>query len=266
MSDEVEQPQDAPNPWAPWQEAGFDPDQYDPGDVRNAWDGWNALADRDQRPYLIERMLQGNEIPDGMSISELSEAANLYWQAKNDPFGNDDYQYADDPQQYGNPYANPYASPEMPGPEYGANPYGQPATPDLDPNYLRSVWQQDVESIVEQRLSEMEQQYQERQQFDEFRTEMDRVRSEFNLSDSDLQFIAPRAVEYVQPGQPVSNAVRQAYQEFDEWRRSSLANFAQQQGRAPQTYAPTGLAASPDQPPRSLAEAQAIMESRFSNG
>lgn len=262
MSDEVEQPQEAPNPWAPWQEAGFDPEQYDPSDVRNAYDGWNALADRDQRPYLIERMLQGNEIPDGMSISELSEAANLYWQAKNDPFGSEDYRYADE-QQYG----NPYASPEMMAPEYGFDPsFGEPAPPALDPNYLRSVWQQDVESIVEQRLAEMEQQYQERQQFDEFRTEMDRVRSEYNLSDSDLQFIAPRAVEYVQPGQPVSNAVRQAYQEFDEWRRNSLASFAQQQGRAPQTQAPTGLAASPDQPPRSLAEAQAIMEARFSNG
>lgn len=262
MSDEQEpQPaEEQSNPWDPWQQAGFDPSEYDPSEVRNAWDGWNALADRDQRPYLIERMLQGNEIPDGMSLNELQEAANLYWQAKNDPFGNEDYQYADDP--YGQ---QPY-SPEMSGPEYGVDPYGQPSTPPMDPNYLRSVWQQDVESIVEQRLAEMEQQYQERQQFDQFRTEMDRVRSENNLSDTDLQFIAPRAVEHLQSGRPIEDAVRQSYQEFDEWRRNSLAQFAQQQGRAPQTSAPTGFAASPEQPPRSLAEAQAIMESRFGNG
>ena len=260
MSDEnaAPVPEEPTNPWATWEEAGFAPDKYDPSDVRNAWDGWNALGDRDQRPYLIERMLQGNEIPDGMSLNELSEAANLYWQAKNDPFGNDDYQYMDQ-QQPG------YYS-EGPSPEYGAVDPSFGATPPVDPNYLRSVWQQDVESIVEQRLAEMEQQYQERQQFDEFRTEMDRVRSENNLSDSDLQFIAPRAVEYIQPGQPVSNAVRQAFNEFDEWRRNSLASYAQQQGRAPQTQAPMGMPASPDQPPRSLAEAQAIMESRFSNG
>ncbi len=265
MSDEgVEAPQEQPaNPWAPWEEAGFAPDQYDPGEIRNAWDGWNALADREQRPYLIERMLQGNEIPDGMSLNELQEAANLYWQAKNDPFGNDDHQYAGDP--YGQQPQQPY-SPEMAGPEYGADPYGQPAPNSLDPNYLRSVWQQDVESIVEQRLSEMEQQYQERQQFDQFRTEMDRVRTDNGLTDTDLQFIAPRAVEHLQAGRPIDEAVRQSYQEFDEWRRNSLAQFAQQQGRAPQTQAPTGFAASPEQPPRSLAEAQAIMESRFSNG
>jgi hypothetical protein len=259
MSDETDaqHPEESVNPWAPWEEAGFTPDKYDPSDIRNAWDGWNALGDRDQRPYLIERMLQGNEIPDGMSLNELSEAANLYWQAKNDPFGNDDHMYSDPQQGY-------YS--EDPSPEYGGIDPSYGATPSVDPNYLRSVWQQDVESIVEQRLAEMEQQYQERQQFDEFRTEMDRVRSENNLSDSDLQFIAPRAVEYVQPGQPVSNAVRQAFNEFDEWRRNSLASYAQQQGRAPQTQAPIGMPASPDQPPRSLAEAQAIMESRFSNG
>lgn len=262
MSDEEQQPEEVQNPWAPWQEAGFEPDKYDPSDVRNAYEGWNALGDRDQRPYVIERMLQGNEIPDGMSLNELQEAANLYWQAKNDPFGTEDYMYEDQQQQY-DPYGR---SPEPAGPEYGVDPsYGAPS-PNLDPNYLRSVWQQDVESIVEQRLAEMEQQYQERQQFDQFRTEMDRVRSENNLSDTDLQFIAPRAVEHLQSGRPIEEAVRSSYQEFDEWRRNSLAQFAQQQGRAPQTQAPTGFAASPEQPPRSLAEAQAIMESRFSNG
>lgn len=254
MSDE-ETPQEQYNPWEPWQQAGFDPDEYDPSDVRNAWEGWNALGDRDQRPYLIERMLQGNEIPDGMSLNELTEAANLYWQAKNDPFGNDDYQYAD---QYSE---SPYVS------EYGDEaPIGYDASPAVDPNYLRGVWQQDIESVIDQRFTEMEQQYQERQQFEEFRTEMDRLRQENNLSDVDLQFIAPRAAEYIQPGQPMTNAIGQAYKDFDEWRRNSLANYAQQQGRAPQTFSPSGFAASPDQPPRSLAEAQQIMESRYSNG
>jgi hypothetical protein len=163
MSDENEAPQEQSNPWEPWQQAGFDPSEYDPNDVRNAYEGWNALADRDQRPYLIERMLQGNEIPDGMSLGELQEAANLYWQAKNDPFGNEDYMYSEDQAQYSEPY----------GAEYGGTeaPVGYDSSPGIDPNYLRSVWQQDVESIVEQRLAEMEQQYQERAQFDEFRTE-----------------------------------------------------------------------------------------------
>lgn len=255
MSDEETHQDEQGNPWDQWQQVGFDPNEYDPNDVRNAWDGWNALGDRDQRPYLIERMLQGNEIPDGMSLNELSEAANLYWQAKNDPFGNEDYQYAD-----------PYSE-QAYVPEYGGEaPMGYDPSPAVDPNYLRGVWQQDIESVVDQRLTQMEQQYQERQQFEDFRTEMDRLRQENNLSDVDLQFIAPRAAEYVQPGQPMSNAIGQAYKDFDEWRRNSLANYAQQQGRAPQTSAPGGYAASPEQPPRSLAEAQQIMESRYSNG
>jgi hypothetical protein len=253
MSDEQqEQPQEAPNPWAPWQEVGFDPEQYDPEDVRNAYEGWNALADRDQRPYLVERMLQGNEIPEGMSLNEMMEAANLYWQAKNDPFGVEDeepYYSEPDGSQYG-----PVDSPV----EYG--------NPTLDPNYLRNVWQEDIQSIVDSRLQQMEQQYQERQQFEEFRSEMDRLRADHNLSDTDLQFLAPRAVEYVQPGRPIAEAISQAWSDFDEWRRNSLANYAQQQGRAPRTSPPGGLSASPEQPPRSLAEAQQMMENRYSNG
>jgi hypothetical protein len=256
MSDEQNNPQDeAPNPWAPWQEAGFDPAEYDPEDVRNAYDGWNALADRDQRPYIVEKMLQGNEIPEGMSLNEVMEAANLYWQAKNDPFGQDDGQYYEDEQQ---PSESSY------GPEYGDGPAYDPSS--LDPNYLRSVWQQDMESLVDERIQKMEQEYQERQQFEEFRSEMDRLRADHNLSDTDLQFIAPRAVEYVQPGRPMNEAIQQAWGDFDEWRRNSLANYAQQQGRAPRTGPPSGLPASPEQPPRSLAEAQQMMENRYSNG
>lgn len=255
MSEEQQEPQEeAPNPWAAWQEVGFDPEQFDPEDVRNAYEGWNALSDRDQRPYLVERMLQGNEVPEGMSLNEVMEAANLYWQAKNDPFGQDDGQYYDEPIHSEGAYA----------PEYGGGPAYDPAS--LDPNYLRSVWQQDMESLVDQRIQQMEQQYQERQQFDDFRSEMDRLRADHNLSDTDLQFIAPRAVEYVQPGRPMAEAIQQAWGDFDEWRRNSLANYAQQQGRAPQTGPPSGLPASPEQPPRSLAEAQQMMENRYSNG
>jgi len=271
MSEEVD-PQQEPdvNPWETWESAGFAPSEYDPVEVRNAWDGWSALSDRDQRPYLLERMLQGNEIPEGMSVNELSEAANLYWQAKNDPFGNDDTSF-DDPQQYQQQYQQQQYQQDgggfEPQHQYQGDPqYSEQSQRNMDPNYLQSVWQQDIESAVDRRFSEMDTQYQERQQLDEFKSEMDRVRSENNLSDSDLQFIAPRAVEYIQPGQPVSNAVKQAFGEFDEWRRNSLANYAQQQGRAPQTHAPTGFSASPDQPPRSLAEAQEQMMQRLSNG
>ena len=247
-----EEPQEAPNPWAPWQEVGFEPGELDPEEVRNAYEGWNALADRDQRPYLVEKMLQGNEIPEGMSLNELQEAANLYWQAKNDPFGAEDNLYEE-------PSEASY------GPEYGGGAAYEPS-PSVDPNYLRNVWQDDIQSIVDSRLEQMEQQYQERQQFDEFRSEMDRLRADHNLSDTDLQFLAPRAVEYVQPGRPMAEAIGQAWGDFDEWRRNSLANYAQQQGRAPRTSPPGGLSASPEQPPRSLAEAQQMMESRYSNG
>jgi hypothetical protein len=252
MSDEQQEPQEAAhNPWEPWQEVGFDPEQFDPEDVRNAYEGWNALGDRDQRPYLVERMLQGNEIPDGMSLNEMMEAANLYWQAKNDPFGAEDQHYDD------------FSEPSY-DPQYGDG--AAYADPSLDPNYLRSVWQQDMESLVDERIHQMEQQYYERQQFEDFRSEMDRLRADHNLSDTDLQFIAPRAVEYVQPGRPMADAIGQAWSDFDEWRRNSLANYAQQQGRAPRTSPPSGLSASPEQPPRSLAEAQQMMESRYSNG
>ncbi len=234
------------NPWEPWQQAGFDPEDVNPYDVRQAYDGWQALGNRDTRGYMLERMMQGNELPEGMSWQEAQEAIQQAWQSRQDPFLMDQQGMYDDPQQYNMDPQQQYAEPQQ-----------------IDPYALREVWQQDTQRQLAQMREEIHREYEERQQQDEFNRGMEQLRSQYNLSESDMAFLAPRAVEYVQPGATMTQAIEQAYRDFDDWRRNALASMAQQQQQAPQTYAPQGMPASPEQPPRSLAEAAQFMEQQF---
>ena len=237
------------NPWEPWQQVGFDPNEVNAYDVRQAYDGWQALGNRDTRGYMLERMLEGNELPEGMSWQEAQEAIQQAHQSRQDPFG-----YAADPyQQQGQ--ADQYG--------YTQQEYDQAAAQGVDPYQLRQVWQQDMRQELTQFQQQLEQQYQERQASEDFHRGMDSLRSSHNLSDSDMAFLAPRAAEYVQPGVPMTQAIEQAFKDFDDWRRSAIASMAQQQQQAPQTFNPGGMPASPDQPPRSLAEAASFMEQQF---
>lgn len=242
------------NPWEPWQQAGFDPSEVNPYDVRQAFDGWQALGNRDTRGYMLERMMQGNELPEGMSWQEAQEAIQQAWQSRQDPFG---YGQPDPYGQQGQQYAEPD--------QYGITQqeYADAAQQGVDPYQLRQVWQQDMRQELSQFQQQLEQQYQERQTAEEFTRGMDQLRSSHNLSESDMAFLAPRAVEYVQPGVPMTQAIEQAYKDFDDWRRNAIASMAQQQQQAPQTFNPGGMPASPEQPPRSLSEAAAFMEQQF---
>ena len=241
------------SPWEPWQQAGWQPDEVNPYEVRQAYDGWQALGNRDTRGYMLERMLQGNELPEGMSWQEAQEAIQQAWQMRQDPFAQ---------QGMMDPYAGQMGQPDQYG--YTQQDYEQAAAQGIDPYQLRQAWQQDMRSELQQFQQQLEQQYEERAQVEEFTRSMDSLKGQYNLSDSDMSFIAPRAAEYVQPGVPMSQAIDQAYKDFDEWRRSAIASMASQQQQAPQTFSPGGIAASPDQPPRSLAEAASMMENRFS--
>lgn len=235
------------NPWEPWQQAGWQPEEVNPYEVRQAYDGWQALGNRDTRGYMLERMLAGNELPEGMSWQEAQEAIQQAWQMRQDPFAQPMDPYAGQQDQYG----------------YTQQDYADAAAQGIDPYQLRQAWQQDMRSELQQFQQQLEQQYEERAQVEEFTRSMDSLKGQYNLNDSDMSFIAPRAAEYVQPGVPMSQAIEQAYRDFDEWRRSAIASMASQQQQAPQTFSPGGIAASPDQPPRSLAEAASMMENRF---
>jgi hypothetical protein len=197
-------------------------------------------------------MLQGNELPDGMTWQDAKEAIQQAWQMRQDPF----MQPGMDP--YGQ---EPYGQPDQYG--YTEQDYAQAAAQGVDPYQLRNAWQQDIRGELQQFQQQLEQQYEERAQVEEFTRSMDAIKGQYNLNDSDMSFIAPRAAEYVQPGVPMSQAIDQAYKDFDEWRRNALASMASQQQQVPQTFSPGGMAASPDQPPRSLAEAANMMENRF---
>jgi hypothetical protein len=243
------------NPWEPWQQAGWQPDEVNPYEVRQAYDGWQALGNRDTRDYMLERMLQGNELPEGMSWQDAKEVIQQAWQLQQDPFI-----------QQGQAGPDPYAGQQGQVDQYGytQQDYADAAQQGIDPYQLRQAWQQDMRSELQQFQQQLEQQYEERAQAEEFTRSMDSLKGQYNLNDSDMSFIAPRAAEYVQPGVPMSQAIEQAFKDFDEWRRSAIASMAnEQQQQSPQTFSPGGLAPSPEQPPRSLSEAAAMMENRF---
>lgn len=242
--------------WEEWQRAGWQPDEVNPYDVRQAYDGWQALGNRDTRGYMLERMMQGNELPEGMSWQEAQEAIQQAWQQRQDPF----QQYGGQPDPYGQ-----YGQQQG----YGNGPtqqdYADAAAQGIDAYQLREIWRQDMQQEMQQFQQQFMQQQQEQQQVEEFTRTMDSLRSQHNLNDTDMSFIAPRAAEYAQPGVPMQQAIEQAYKDFDDWRRSALAAAATQQQAAPQQSwsAQGGAPASPDQPPRSLAEAQQFMQNQY---
>lgn len=236
----------SPSPWEPWQQAGWNPAEVNPYEARQAYEGWQALGNRDTRGYMLERMLQGNELPEGMSWPEAQEIIQQAHQQRQDPFA----QYAPEPaygqeQQYGQE------------PDYGVQ------QPGVDPYQLRQAWQADMQTQISQFQEQMQRETSERQQVEEFGRGLDGIRSQHGLSESDMTFLAPRAAEYAQNGTQINQAVEQAYRDFDEWRRNALSSMGQQQGQSPQNFASQGgLAASPEQPPRSLSDARAFMESQ----
>lgn len=241
------------NAWEPWQQAGWQPEEVNPYEVRQAYDGWQALGNRDTRGYMLERMLQGNELPEGMSWQEAQEAIQGAWQQRQDPFG---------AMQQQDPFGgyDPYGQQGMPSQQD----YADAASQGIDAYQLREIWKQDMQQELQGFQQQLMAQQQEQQQVEEFTRGMDYLRNQNGLSESDLSFIAPRAAEYVQPGVPMQQAIDQAYKDFDEWRRGAIAGLATQQQQAPQqSYSQGGFTPSPDQPPRSLNEARQFMESQF---
>lgn len=234
----------SPSPWEPWQQAGWNPQEVNPYEARQAYEGWQALGNRDTRGYMLERMLQGNELPEGMSWGEAQEIIQQAHQQRQDPFA----QFAPEPAYQEHAYA--------PEPDYAQQ-------PGIDPYQLRQAWQQDMNNTLSQFQEQMQQDNQQRQQVEEFGRGLDGLRQQHGLSESDMTFLAPRAAEYAQNGTQISQAVEQAYRDFDEWRRNALSSMSQQQGQVPQNFASQGgLPASPDQPPRSLSDARSFMESQ----
>lgn len=240
--------------WEEWQRAGWQPDEVNPYDVRQAYDGWQALGNRDTRGYMLERMLQGNELPEGMSWQEAQEAIQSAWQQRQDPFMQQ--QMASDHYGYQQPYGNQGPSQQD---------YADAAAQGIDAYQLREIWKQDMQQELQSFQQQLMAQQQEQQQVEEFTRSMDSLRGQYGLSESDMSFIAPRAAEYVQPGVPMQQAIDQAYKDFDDWRRSALASAASQQQAAPQQSwaAQGGAPASPDQPPRSLDEARQFMQGQY---
>lgn len=245
----------AASQWEPWAQAGWDPAEVNPYEARQAYDGWQALGNRDTRGYMLERMLQGNELPEGMSWEQAQGAIQREWQSQQDPFQNQ--------QQQGYGYQQD---------QYQQDQY-QPSDQDyadiaaqqgIDPNQLRQVWQNDMTQQLQQFRTQMDTDYQQRQQVEEFGRGMDSLRAQHNLSETDMTFLTPRAAEYAQQGVAMNQAMESAFRDFDEWRRNSLASMGQQQGQAPQNFASQGgIPASPEQPAQTLAEARDFMASQF---
>lgn len=233
--EEASQAPSAPDPWAPWQQAGFAPEQ-NPYELRQHLDWVQAITDESRHEQELERSLrEWGHLPEGVSLREMKEWAAQQAQARQDPFATQPQQQ---PQYPGVPQ-NGYPTPDY------ADPYAQPQQPGVDPNQLRQVWQQDMQQILQAERAQFEQQMAMQRLQDDLGRQMERISTQNNLTDADRTWVGREANRRLQSGevtqpQQLATLMEDVWRELAEYRQSAVASAVQAQQSAPRTMTPTG--------------------------
>lgn len=248
----VEEPEASPDygPWSNWQQAGIDPEKFNPYDARKAINLNSALSDPGHRGYALEQILKGHELPEGMTWDEARQAIQEAAQ-----------------QRQQDPWESVLQPAEPDGELLGYGPDGQPVyaappqqyqQPGIDPASIRAA----VDATVEQRIAAMEaerrKQEDDRKQGEEFERAIANVRAKENLSDADTKWLIPATLANLQgpmAGASYDEAARNTWKELDGWSKQSAARMAVDQQNVPQTRTPNGPTPSSSQPPANLREA-----------
>lgn len=248
----VEEPETPPDygPWSNWQQAGIDPEKFNPYDARKAINLNSALSDPGHRGYALEQILKGHELPEGMTWDEARQAIQeAAQQRQQDPW--------ESVLQPGEPEGQLLGYSEDGQPIYAAPPQ-QFQQPSFDPAQIKAA----VDATVEQRLAAMEtdrrRQEHERQQGEEFERAIANVKTKDNLSDADTRWLIPATIANLQgnmAGASMDEAARNTWNEMKAWRNQSAAQMAVDQQNVPQTRTPNGPTPSANQPPNNLSEA-----------
>jgi hypothetical protein len=225
--------------WALFEKAGLTPDKFqDPYELLHAYDFVNAVRDRDKRDYAIEQLLRGRDLPENVSWREARDAIWELARRKSDPF----YQPAEQP--------------------IGTDPTtGEPL---YGPANQAQGQQGDAVQQAIMRLAQEVQEMQARQEAErlwQMRTAevvnyVEQYREREGLSDEQARVLGRVAMESVQNnGMSPAEAVRDAWEMLDSFRRSFAAQAIRAEESAPNVTRHEGAPPAEHQPARSLEEA-----------
>jgi hypothetical protein len=234
MTTDFTPPQDRPdeppvdeapaNPWAPLEERGFRPDQFQPDEIVNGAQWWKAFNHRDYRDAALSQALRSYGFPEDLSPRELKEMA---MQARQEP----------DPWQQ-----------VMGEPQY-EDQYGQPQTSYVDPNAI----QQAVDAQVQRHISEFEQrQAQQAQQHayeQEFTRELDRASGAHDFGGDEKLWLASTASQLRQsmPYASTQEIMDTAAKQIDAAITRRIQSMSTRQQETPAAPLPAGGALPSDQ-------------------
>lgn len=227
-----------PNPWAPLEERGFRPDQFEPDEIVNGAQWYKAFNSRDYRDSALGQALKASGFPEDLSVRELRELAQ---QARQEQ--------------------DPWAALGQPAEE---EEYYQP--PAFDPQAIQAA----VNAQVEQRIAQFqEQQAQQAQQAAyeaEFTREVERVAKSHEFEPEEMLWLASEANNLRQsmPYATTQEVMDRAGEKINATLTKRLQAMAQRQKETPAAPLPGGSIPSDMQVPQNAQEAKEAMR-RFFN-
>lgn len=231
----------APSPWAPLEERGFRPDQYEPDEIVNGAQWYRAFNNRDYRDSALGQALKASGFPEDLSVRELRELAQ---QAR----ANED----------------PWAALAPAEPEYEEYAPQQPA---FDPHAIQAA----VDAQVERKMQQFQEQQQAAQQQAayeaEFTREAERVAKSHEFEPEELLWLASEANNLRQsmPYATTAEVMEKAGEKINGVLTKRLQAMATKQQQTTSAPLPPGSIPSPQQVPQNAQEAREAMRQFFTN-
>ena len=229
----------APNPWAPLEERGFRPDQYEPDEIVNGAQWYKAFNSRDYRDSALGQALKASGFPEDLSVRELRELAQ---QAR-----------ADD---------DPWAAMQPQEPEYEQY---EPQQPAFDPQAIQAAVQAQVQREIQQFQEQQAQQQQQAAYEAEFTREAERVAKSHDFEPEELLWLASEANNLRQsmPYATTAEVMDKAGEKINGALTRRLQAMAAKQQNTTSPGLPPGPMPSDQQVPQNAQEANEAMQRMF---
>ena len=231
-------PEPAPNPWAPLEERGFRPDQYEPDEIVQGAQWYKAFNSRDYRDAALGQALKHAGFPEDMSVRELREFAQQ--------------QRAD---------ADPWAAMQQQPEEE----YYEPQAPGIDPQAIQAAVNAQVQAQLAQYQEQQEQARQQQAYEAEFTREIERAAKSHDFGPDEMLWLASETNNLRQsmPYAPTSDVADKAAEKINAAITRRLQAMAQKQQQTTSAPLPGGPIPSDMQVPQNAQEAREAMRRVF---
>ena len=228
----------APNPWAPLEERGFRPDQYEPDEIVNGAQWYKAFNSRDYRDSALGQALKASGFPEDLSVRELRELA-----------------------QQARVEADPWAAMQQQPEEE----YYEPQQPAFDPQAIQAAVEAQVERKIQAYQEQQEQQRQQAAYEAEFTREAERVAKSHDFAPEELLWLASEANNLRQsmPYATTSEVMDKAGEKINGALTRRLQAMAAKQQDTTAAPLPGGPIPSDMQVPQNAQEANEAMRRMF---